>query len=455
MKKFLMLGVATVLFASCKKEDPTAMEGYTLVWSDEFNSSTINSSNWKYELGDGTAYGLPPGWGNNELQIYTDAPANSYIETDDDGVSALVISAQEDSPGNYTSAKLTTQGLQSFMYGRIEARMKMPFGEGMWPAFWMLGDNITEVDWPGCGEIDIMEMVGFEPNIVHGTVHYTTSDNFHNSYSGSQEIQSGNLSDLYHNYRIEWTPTEMIFSLDEVPYHTVEISSDMKEFKRSFYMILNIAVGGSWPGPPNASTSFPQKMFVDYIRVYSKNGFTAPLPPVLDVDEETLGEIVPVDVAQHAFNDSLDQFPGILLKSYGGGGAPVISSSVVSIDGDSSLTFNYPGGNWGGGWFELDTPMDLTNYTNGHLSFSIKPISGQFAEVEVKLEAVSNTSSVFLSNYSPTSAGSGWVEYSIPISDFAGVDLNAIKIPFALWNPTDANGSYPFVNINVDNIYWN
>ena len=113
------------------------------------------------------------------------------------------------------------------------------------------------------------------------------SDNFHNSYSGSQEIQSGNLSDLYHNYRIDWTPTEMIFSLDEVPYHTVEISSDMKEFKRSFYMILNIAVGGSWPGPPNASTSFPQKMFVDYIRVYSKNGFTAPLPPALDIDEET------------------------------------------------------------------------------------------------------------------------------------------------------------------------
>ncbi len=458
MKKCLLFALLIVTIIACNDDDDlpaptTGYEGYTLIWSDEFDASTINNLNWTYELGDGTDYGLPPGWGNDELQIYTDAAANSYIETDADDVSALVISANEDSPGNYTSAKLTTQGLQSFRYGRIEARMKMPFGEGMWPAFWMLGDNITDVDWPGCGEIDIMEMVGFEPNTVHGTVHYTTSENLHNSIGDSDMIPSGNLSDAYHDYRIDWTPTELIFSLDEMPYHTVTLESDMKEFQRSFYLILNIAVGGSWPGSPDATTSFPQKMYVDYIRAYSKDDFTAPAAPVLDIDEETIGVITPPDQAQHAFNSTFGQFPEIGLKSFGGGGEPVISSSEMAIEGDSALLFSYPGGNWGGGWFEMDTPVDMSAFANGNLVFSIQQ-SGALADVEVKLEAVSNSAAVFLIDYTPTPVASDYVQYTIPISDFSGLDLSAIKIPFAFWNPTDSSGEFPAVDVFIDNIYW-
>lgn len=458
MEKHVLFYLLVLAILACNDDDdlpaPTAeYEGYTLVWSDEFDASAINNSNWTYELGDGTNYGLPPGWGNNELQIYTDDVANSYIEKDADGVSALVISAMEESPGNYTSAKLTTQGLQSFRYGRIEARMKLPFGEGMWPAFWMLGDNITDVDWPGCGEIDIMEMVGFEPNRVHGTVHYTTSENRHNSIGGSDMIPSGNLSDAYHDYRIDWTPTEVIFSFDGVPYHTVPFESDMKEFQRSFYLILNIAVGGNWPGPPDATTSFPQKMYVDYVRVYSKDDLTAPAAPALNIDEETIGVVAPANQARYAFNSTLNQFPETSLKSFGGGGEPVISTSDIAIEGDSSLLFSYLGGNWGGGWFEMGTPLDMSSFANDNLIFSIQQ-SGALADAEIKLEAVSNSAAVFIKDYSPTPVANGYVQYTIPISDFSGLDLSAIKIPFAFWNPTDSSGEYPAVDVFIDNIYW-
>lgn len=457
LQKCLIFILFSLALISCSDdEDPGATsgyQGYTLVWSDEFNDSQINNLNWTYELGDGTDYGLPPGWGNDELQIYTNDEANSYIETDADGVSALVISANEESAGNYTSAKLTTQGLQSFRYGRIEARIKMPFGQGMWPAFWMLGDNITEVDWPGCGEIDIVEMVGFQPNTAHGTAHYTTSEKKHNGIGGSEMIPNGNLSDSYHNYRVDWSPTELIFSLDEVPYHTVTLESDMKEFQRSFYLILNLAVGGNWPGSPDSSTSFPQKMYVDYIHVYYKDDFTAPAAPELDIDEETIGINIPPDRAQHAFNSTLSQFPGIGLKSFGGGGEPDIISSDVSIEGDSSLLFSYPGDNWGGGWFEMDTPLDMSSFANGNLVFSIQQ-SGVLADAEIKLEAVSNSAAVFLVNYTPTPVANDFVQYTIPISDFSGLDLNEIKIPFAFWNPTDSNGEFPTVDVLIDNIYW-
>ncbi|MBT8230559.1 MAG: glycoside hydrolase family 16 protein, partial [Bacteroidia bacterium] len=202
---FLILCLALVI--SCNSdEEPTATEGYdgfTLEWSDEFNAG-INLANWTYELGDGTDYGLAPGWGNNEKQLYTDSQDNALIKSDDDGNSVLAIIARKTSDDSYTSAKLTTQQLQSFRFGRIEARIKVPVGQGMWPAFWLLGDNFSFLDWPGCGEIDIMEVIGNQPGVVHCSAHWTNGEN--RLSSDSEGLDTGdNLGDDYYVYRVDST----------------------------------------------------------------------------------------------------------------------------------------------------------------------------------------------------------------------------------------------------------
>ncbi|MDP5171081.1 MAG: glycoside hydrolase family 16 protein [Bacteroidia bacterium] len=462
MKNLPIYGLALLALTACKVEPeemkpvdkgPTEYEGYTLVWNDEFDDASISSLNWTYELGDGSDYGLAAGWGNEEEQIYTNSAENSFIENDGDEVSALVIVAKEESPGSYTSAKLTTQRLQSIRYGRVEARIKLPTDKGMWPAFWMLGDNIDQINWPGCGEIDIVELVGQEPNVIHGSVHYTDSTNRRSTFTTSQTLASGTFEEAYHDFRLDWTPESMIFSLDGVPYQTVPIGEDMKEFQRSFYLILNIAVGGNWPGSPDATTEFPQKMYVDYVRVYRQNGLNPPAAPALDIVEETIGVFIPPSKAQHPFNSKLGQFPEIALKSYGAGGEPTISSTAVAAEGDSALIFSYPGGGWGGGWFEMSTPMDMTAYAGGNIVFSLLQ-PADMATAELKLEAVGNSAAVFLIDYTPVALGNEYVQYTIPIADFVGLDLTRIRIPFALWNPKNAAGDYSVMDVHIDDIYW-
>jgi len=445
----------------CKSDDETVgptmetpdFEGYTLEWSDEFNDNSINTLNWVHELGDGTAYGLPAGWGNDEIQLYTDANENSFIEKDVEDVSALVIAVTEDSPGNYLSGKLTTQGLQRFRYGKIDARIKLPTGQGMWPAFWLLGENKTEINWPGCGEIDIVELVGNAPDVVQANVHYTDGENNYSNDEGSPQTLNETFDLNYHNFGIDWTPTEIAFSLDGTVYKTTIITDDMKEFQRSFYLILNVAVGGPWAGNPDETTTFPQKMYVDYIRYYSKDGFTASDAPALNIEEETVGSFVPPNIVQQAFNSTLNQFPDLELNIFGAGGEPVISTSDMMVEGDSALLFSYPGGNWGGGWFEMTTPLDLSTYASGNIVFSFRePV--ELHDAEIKLESVTNSAAVFLVNYTPTAVANDFVEYTIPLSDFTDLDFTEVRIPFALWNPVDVNGEFSAFDILVDNIYW-
>ena len=461
MKKLTLYAFLLLCVCACKSDDEVSdppmdtpgFEGYTLEWSDEFNDNSISTLNWVHELGDGTAYGLPAGWGNDEIQLYTDAADNSFIETDADDVSALVIAVTEDSPGNYLSAKLTTQNLRSFRYGKIDARIKLPTGQGMWPAFWTLGDNRPDIDWPGCGEIDILELVGNTPNQVQANVHYTDGGNNYSNDEGSPVVLNETFDLNYHNFGMEWTPTEITFSLDGTVYKTTTIADDMKEFQRSFYMILNVAVGGPWAGNPDATTEFPQKMYVDYIRYYSKDGFTAPDAPALNIEEETVGTFVSPSIAQEAFNSTLGQFPDLELNIFGAGGEPDISASDMVVDGDSALLFSFPGGNWGGGWFEMGTPVDLSSYTSGSLVFSFQQ-PADLNDAEIKLESVTNSAAVFLINYTPTPAANGYMEYTIPLADFTDLDFTEIRIPFAFWNPVDASGGFSPFDVLVDNIYW-
>lgn len=236
--------------------------GWTLVWADEFSGNAVNPEHWTYDLGAG-------GWGNNELQSYT--TANATVQ---DG--ELRITAQKNADGSYTSARLKTQGRLSWTYGKFAARMRLPRGQGIWPAFWMLGTSITTVGWPACGEIDIMEMVGGgedRDDSAYGTIHWDAGGH---AFTGSGRIELVDpeiFHDDYHVFEVEWTTAAIIWRIDGVETARTSIDRatlpDRSEFHSPFFLLLNLAVGGNWPGVPDANTVFPQVLAVDWVRVYA------------------------------------------------------------------------------------------------------------------------------------------------------------------------------------------
>ncbi len=244
-------------------QSPMEYAGFNLVWNDEFQGNEINEDHWVFEIGTGCPN---CGWGNNELQYYR--RENAWL---DDGV--LVIEARDQKYGgnDYTSARMKTQGNQSFRYGRIDIRALLPRGQGIWPALWMLGDNISTVGWPACGEIDIMELVGGNgrDGEVHGTLHWDS--NGHVFTGGSYKLQNGLFSDEYHVFSITWDSSSVKWFVNDIQYYEIDITpGDMTEFHEKFFFIFNVAVGGNWPGSPDNTTVFPQQMRVDYIRVFQK-----------------------------------------------------------------------------------------------------------------------------------------------------------------------------------------
>jgi beta-glucanase (GH16 family) len=272
----LFLAVA-ILFLSCgggATLQPPPATGFTLVWSDEFNGadgSAPDSSKWTYDTGG-------KGWGNNELECYTNLTQNAQMKGGNLAITAMQQPGYACSGGttnNYTSARLKTQGLFSQAYGRFEARIKIPAGQGMWPAFWMLGNNITSVGWPSSGEIDIMENIGKEPGTVHGSLHGPSTTATTSDASASFGLPAGqNFSDAFHLYAVEWEPGVVRFYVDSNLYETVNQSQwpagGTWVFDHPFFLLLNVAVGGNWPGSPDNTTVFPQQMLVDYVRVYIK-----------------------------------------------------------------------------------------------------------------------------------------------------------------------------------------
>ena len=272
-----VLSVVALLFLSVGMNPQEAASAirqpeWKLVWSDEFNGSNgspIDQSKWVSEVGG-------KGWGNHELEYYTSRPQNLYIQ---DG--NLVIQARRENYAgldrmsrNYTSARLKTAGKFSQAYGRFEARIKIPSGQGMWPAFWMLGDDIETVGWPACGEIDIIENIGKEPSTVYGSIHGP-------GFVGDVGIKARytlpakrRFADDFHVFAVEWEPNAIRFYVDDDLYAT-RTRSDLRPgwkwvFDHPFFVILNLAVGGDWPGNPDSSTVFPQTMLVDYVRVYQQ-----------------------------------------------------------------------------------------------------------------------------------------------------------------------------------------
>ncbi len=256
------IGTACNGLSSMPQPTPIASpDGWKLVWHDEFDGKAIDTHNWTYDLGAG-------GWGNGEAQYYTSRPENARLEN---GV--LIVEARQEKyeDSYYTSARLKTQGLQTFQYGRIEGRLKVPTGKGLWPAFWMLGSSFNGSNWPDCGEIDIMEYIGKEPDLIFGTLHGP-------GYSGALGIsawnrQTYNIADDYHTYAIEWEANEIRWYYDDAIYHTVtreDVGNREWVFDQPFFIILNLALGGQLPGPIGLDTVFPSQYLVDYVRVYEK-----------------------------------------------------------------------------------------------------------------------------------------------------------------------------------------
>lgn len=244
----------------------SAQSAWHLVWQDEFNGksgSTPDSAKWTYDTGGN-------GWGNQELEFYTDSRKNSYL----DGKGHLIIKAVKELNfrDTYTSARLKTQGLFAQKYGKVEARIKIPYGQGIWPAFWMLGSNISEVGWPKSGEIDIVENIGKEPSIIHGTAHGPGSSGEYGIGAPYTLSDGKHFADDYHLYGIEWDENEVSWYLDGKKYFKMDKSDLTTDqtwvFDHPYFILLNVAVGGSWPGNPDDSTVFPQKMLVDYVKVY-------------------------------------------------------------------------------------------------------------------------------------------------------------------------------------------
>ena len=261
-------GVLILLFvlssSACAKHPTTA--SYKLVWQDEFTGTAgqlPDSAKWKFDVGTN--------WGNNQLEYDTNRPENVSL----DGAGHLAITARKEAwlGQPYTSGRINTNSLFSQSGGKFEARIRQPIGQGMWPAFWLLGSNFATAGWPGCGEIDIMEYRGQEPTILHGSLHGP-------GYSGGAAITKKytapvNLSDGFHTYTVEWSSAAIVWSIDGKEYQTITPanvpSGGSWVFDHPFFVILDLAVGGGFVGSPDATTPFPMNMLVDYVRVYRKN----------------------------------------------------------------------------------------------------------------------------------------------------------------------------------------
>lgn len=267
----LMAIASPMVLTSCHDDVPDdSKDPWVLVWSDEFNDATADGrpdpSKWTYELG-------ASGYGNEEKQNYTDRAENArYAIEDGEGCLKITALADNYQGVRYSSARIRTEGRFSATYGRFEARMKLPFGPGMWPAFWLLGSNYATDTWPKCGEIDIMENKGFQPNIVSSAVH-CPGHSGGNPFTKTFGYQEQRFDTGFHIFAAEWDAEKISFSVDGFVYHTVtksEMSEDQWAFDHPFFIIINLAVGGTFGGDPTGDTVFPQSLYVDYVRVYQR-----------------------------------------------------------------------------------------------------------------------------------------------------------------------------------------
>lgn len=389
-----------------------------LVWADEFDGTSLDLSKWTPQIGTGCPSLC--GWGNNELQYYR-------FENTSVAGGFLRITAKEESFGgrSYTSARIRSLNLGDFRYGRFEMRAQMPIGQGLWPAFWMLPTNSPYGGWAATGEIDIMEYLGHDPDRVSGTLHYGGEFPDNVFSSNAFTLGSGTFHDDFHEFALEWEPCEMRWYVDGQLYATQtnwfsSAAPYPAPFDQPFHLLLNVAVGGNLPGPPDGSTSFPQEMVVDYVRVFQRTDFSACLDEFDNMDH-----IAP-------FSNGWFQFNG----NVGGGGVGANTTDLPPIDGcRASLESGWGSGGAPGfvGGFGRLNPMDLSTAT--HFTMWINPDAGQHYTLEINLQDDDNGDNSIpgspdgaddefqyvceISSAGPHAvSGGGWQRLTVPLDAF-------------------------------------
>jgi len=353
MRLLIQIGLKSLLIITVLTVTNSHAQNWVLVWSDEFNGEELDLSRWSYQIGTGTSEGLF-GWGNNELQYYTDREENIFVEN---GKLHIIARQENYNNRNFTSARIRSKDKGDWKYGRMEVRAKMPEGQGIWPAIWMMPTESVYGNWPASGEIDIMELVGNQPNLVHGTVHYGTAWNNHFYNGGSYRLDEENFSDSFYTYSIIWSPGRISWYVNDDLYHIVTpgtLQPNHWPFDQLFHFILNVAVGGNWPGSPDGTTQFPQEMIVDYVRVYQD-------------PDTTKGASLPVD-----FENS-DFLWDYWVVDFDGGIFDVIENPHKNDDNPSDYVgrmIKDDGFFWAGAWIPVDEPL-VFNEENFTISMKV------------------------------------------------------------------------------------
>jgi beta-glucanase (GH16 family) len=426
--------------------DPTVEPVLEQVWADEFiENSPPNWGKWNYETG----YGLGDnGWGNDEWQLYTSSEDNVHVE---DGL--LVITADcpsgscEQRDGSITSGRITTKDKFSFKYGRVQARIKPPTGKGIWPAFWMLGTNFDTVGWPKSGEIDIMEVHNrySDDKTTHFAIHWwdEKADPPGAGLFYQDKALAEPLSDDFHIFELDWNENRIIGKIDGLKYFMKPIDPvTMSEFNKEFYLILNVAVGGTLGGEPDATTQWPQKMLVDWVRVFRE---PPPAEATLAVFSDTLTDNV------------LDYTQIVNSADWGGNGASPdpYNMDVNPLEGSHVLAVDFAdfGNGWGGIAFEFDR-ADISAYSELVFSVDASELPASLQNMGIKLEdGATSSNEVALSSYTPQQTSSDWVTYRIPLKDFPSPNLGDIKY-LGFWNPVGPENAPLFGRLYLDNIHF-
>ncbi|MGF1669152.1 MAG: family 16 glycosylhydrolase [Balneolaceae bacterium] len=351
MGYLLRIGIILLITTSFTHLTPLHAQNLELVWSDEFEGDTLDESKWSFQFGTGASEGLV-GWGNNELQYYTDREENIFVA---DGKLHIIARKESFNNRNYTSARIRSIYQGDWKFGRFEIRAKLPEGQGIWPAIWMMPTDNAYGGWAASGEIDIMELVGHEPGVVHGTIHYGGSWPDNVSSGASFQLDSRKFSDDFHTFALEWREDQIRWFVDGVLYQIqrnwfTQGHDFPAPFDKRFHMLLNVAVGGNWPGSPDETTVFPQEMIIDYVRVYQ------------DPDQQDLGVSLPVD-----FEDTNIPWDDVIVN-FDGGNMEVIKNPHQNEANPSNYVgrmIKNGGEFWGGAWLPIseEFAFDEDNYT--------------------------------------------------------------------------------------------
>lgn len=441
-----------------------------VVWSDEFNGTALDSSTWTYDVGN-------QGWGNGQLEYDTAQHENTYTTNGN-----LVIEADRTNywGNSFTSARILTEGRFAFKYGTIEARIKMPnTANGLWPAFWMMGNNAGAIAWPGCGEVDIVEMgsaagiaAGTQQKLIDSAVHYSNAAGTYSNYV-TWVTAPVDLSLDYHLYKMSWTPTAITFYLDGVAIGSLDITADyLSEFHQPMFPILNIAIGGYDPSytgvysPGAVTATFPARMYVDYIRV-TDNGYTQLYFGDNYAENGNFGvftETTPV-------NDSLTYGTGLEPGfAYGTNAALYIWNNMTPSanppapsEGTNCWSFDIAGGNWFGLGVFLPNFRNMKNYSDGYLHFDIRTTAGDATPLQVGIQScvagqlAGDAANFWLPLGADQTSEFGfphdgqWHSLRIPLNRFANVDFRTVNQMFqisSVVNPTSA------LNLSIDNVWW-